>query len=131
VVVVDDADAGMTRIVRGRDIAPSTATQIQIQRLLGVPTPVYRHHLLLLESRTGPGVDKLAKLHGAIPMSRIQPRHRADQVCGLLAYACGLRADPAPCAPRELLSGFSWDDVSSIDRIARWDDAAGLVIDPP
>jgi glutamyl-Q tRNA(Asp) synthetase len=48
--VVDDAvRAKATRVVRGRDIAPSTATQVALQRLLGVPTPKYRHHLLLLE----------------------------------------------------------------------------------
>src|SRR6476646_6773063 len=48
-VVVDDADAGVTDVVRGRDIAPSTATQVMLQRLLGLPTPRYRHHLLLME----------------------------------------------------------------------------------
>lgn len=131
VVVVDDDAAGVTRIVRGRDIAPSTATQIQIQRLLALPTPIYRHHLLLLEPRAGaPGADKLAKMHGAIPMSRIQPRLRADELCGLLACAAGLRAEPTACTPRQLVSEFSWDRVGTEDRIARWDDAAGLLIDP-
>jgi hypothetical protein len=49
--VVDDAvRARATRIVRGDDIAPSTATQQALRRLLGLPSPrAYRHHLLLLE----------------------------------------------------------------------------------
>jgi glutamyl/glutaminyl-tRNA synthetase len=125
VVVVDDADAGVNRIVRGRDIAPSTATQVVIHRLLGLPQPVYRHHALLLEA----GDAKLAKLHGSIPFSRVQPRLRPDELCGLLAYACGLVAEPRTIAPRELLPAFSWSRVDGRDRVVRWDEATGLVID--
>jgi glutamyl/glutaminyl-tRNA synthetase len=140
VVVVDDADAGVNRIVRGRDIAPSTATQVVIHRLLGLPLPVYRHHALLLEARdTGVpgdgeagalGVDKLAKLHGSIPFSRVQPRYRPEELCGWLACACGLAAQPRAIAPRELLTEFSWSRVDGRDRVVRWDEVAGLVIDP-
>ena len=56
-VVVDDAEQAVTRIVRGRDLAPSTAIQVALQRALGFATPTYRHHLLLLEERG----DKFAK----------------------------------------------------------------------
>jgi glutamyl/glutaminyl-tRNA synthetase len=134
VVVVDDADAGVTRIVRGRDIAPSTATQVALQRLLGVPTPTYRHHLLLLEPRATAAAaagshDKLAKLHGSLPFTQLQPRHRPEELCGLLAYACGLVAAPAPCTPRALVADFSWDRVRDADRVARWDPDEGLVIE--
>jgi glutamyl-Q tRNA(Asp) synthetase len=129
VVVVDDADAGVTRVVRGRDIAPSTATQIAIQRVLALPTPTYRHHLLLLESRPAGATEKLAKLHGSIPFSVVQPRHRADELCGLLAHGCGLIPTLAPCTPRELVASFAWSRVDSIDRVARWSLRDGLVID--
>jgi glutamyl-Q tRNA(Asp) synthetase len=59
-VVVDDGAAGITDIVRGRDIAPSTATQVALQRLLGLPTPRYRHHLLLLEPTAAPAASPAA-----------------------------------------------------------------------
>lgn len=42
-VVVDDAEQGVTDIVRGADILDSTPRQIYLQKLLGVPTPSYLH----------------------------------------------------------------------------------------
>jgi glutamyl/glutaminyl-tRNA synthetase len=116
-VVVDDGDAGITDVVRGRDIAPSTATQVLLQRLLGLPTPRYRHHFLLLEQSGG----KLAKLHGSIPFSTVRARYSGPELCGLLAHAAGLIAEPRPCTPAELVGGFSWSRVPANDLVARWD----------
>ncbi len=135
-VVVDDADAGVTRVVRGRDLATSTATQVALQRLLGRPTPRYRHHLLLLEPRPAAAapVDplapapKLAKLHGSIPFDRLAARHDARTLVGLLAHGIGLRPTAAPCSPAELLLDFDWARVSRRDVVARWAD--GLVLEP-
>ena len=42
-VVVDDAFQGVTHIVRGADLLWNTPRQIYLQRLLGLPTPVYAH----------------------------------------------------------------------------------------
>jgi glutamyl-tRNA synthetase/glutamyl-Q tRNA(Asp) synthetase len=128
VVVVDDADAGITRIVRGRDIAPSTATQVLLQRRLGAPTPIYRHHFLLLEPREGEGDRKLAKLHGSIGYHALRTRYRGDELCGLLAHAAGLATDPARVTPRDLIAAFDWNRVPVHDKVARWD--GELCIDP-
>jgi glutamyl-Q tRNA(Asp) synthetase len=55
--VVDDAAQGITHIVRGADIAPSTGLHVLLQRLLDLPSPVYHHHDLLL----GSDGEKLSK----------------------------------------------------------------------
>lgn len=47
-VVVDDAAQGVTHVIRGRDLLEATHTQRLLQALLGLPTPLYRHHPLLL-----------------------------------------------------------------------------------
>jgi glutamyl-Q tRNA(Asp) synthetase len=45
--VVDDAAAGVTLVVRGADLRPSTPIQRLLQRLLGLPEPAYLHHPLV------------------------------------------------------------------------------------
>lgn len=126
VVVVDDAAAGVTRVVRGRDLATSTATQVAIQRLLGVPEPRYRHHMLLLQ----PHGDKLAKFHGAVGVDVLARSYDAAALCGIIAHAAGLRDTPAPCRPADLVVGFDWARVRGADRIMAWRRGA-LVLDFP
>jgi glutamyl-Q tRNA(Asp) synthetase len=45
--VVDDAASGVTLVVRGEDLRPSTPTQRLLQILLGLPEPAYLHHRLV------------------------------------------------------------------------------------
>jgi glutamyl-Q tRNA(Asp) synthetase len=63
-VVVDDAFQGITRVVRGADLLGSTAWQIDLQRSLGVPTPIYGHLPLLTEADG----SKLSKSTRAVPL---------------------------------------------------------------
>jgi glutamyl/glutaminyl-tRNA synthetase len=117
--VVDDQASSVTRIVRGRDLALHTATQVALQRLLGLATPAYRHHLLLLEPRG----EKLAKLHGSVSLPELRERYDARSLCGTLAHAAGLLARPEPVTPEDLLAGFGWDCVGTADRVLDWDGA--------
>ena len=119
-VVVDDAAGGITRVVRGRDLASSTAIHQVLQHRLGLPTPAYRHHLLLLEESGG----KLAKLHGAVGWRELAAHSAPEALCGFLAFAAGLRGAPAPARPRELLADFAWECVRRSDALLRWDGAA-------
>jgi len=115
-VVVDDAAAHITDVVRGHDIAASTATQVLLQRLLGLPTPRYRHHFLLLE----PAGDKLAKLHGSIPFTQLRARYDGPSLCGHLAHLAGIAATPAPTTPHDLVATFDWARVRRDDVVVRW-----------
>ncbi len=46
-VVLDDAAQGVTHVVRGQDLFEATRIHVALQRLLGLPTPVYHHHALV------------------------------------------------------------------------------------
>ncbi|MBO9537982.1 tRNA glutamyl-Q(34) synthetase GluQRS [Herbaspirillum sp.] len=81
-VVVDDADQGITDIVRGADLLDSTARQIYLQGLLGYPTPRYLHVPLLM-NEVG---EKFSKQNGAqaIDLGRpLQELQRAAAFLGL------------------------------------------------
>ncbi|MDP1875011.1 tRNA glutamyl-Q(34) synthetase GluQRS [Phenylobacterium sp.] len=56
-VVVDDALQGVTHVIRGGDLFEAAHVQRLLQALLGLPTPIYRHHRLL----AGPDGKRYAK----------------------------------------------------------------------
>ena len=68
-VVVDDAEQGITEIVRGADLLASTPRQIHLQRLLGLPAPGYLHLPAVLNAQG----EKLSKQTQAEPLARIDP----------------------------------------------------------
>jgi glutamyl-tRNA synthetase/glutamyl-Q tRNA(Asp) synthetase len=114
--VVDDGLQQITRVVRGRDLAASTAIHVTLQRLLGFSTPIYRHHFLLLEESGG----KLAKLHGAVGWRELREHYAPEALCGLLAAVAGLIETAAPIRPSELLAAFDWGRVRGADLLMRW-----------
>ncbi len=95
-VVVDDAQQGVTEVVRGADLLASTARQITLQRALGYPPPKY-HHLPLVVADDG---AKISKRNGALAL----PALNADRIRTTLALALrvlGIDVEAAP--PREML----------------------------
>ena len=48
--VIDDAEQKITEVVRGADLCEITSVQVLLQRLLGLPTPVYHHHRLIRDT---------------------------------------------------------------------------------
>ncbi|RYF75989.1 MAG: tRNA glutamyl-Q(34) synthetase GluQRS [Comamonadaceae bacterium] len=89
-VVVDDADQGVTDVVRGEDLTDNTARQIALQQALGLPTPTYLHVPLVL----GANGEKLSKQNGATPID-IETPVAARASLGCAARALGLIDAPS------------------------------------
>ncbi len=96
-VVVDDAEQGITHVVRGEDLADNTARQIVLQRALQRPTPAYLHTPLVRDAQG----EKLSKQNGA------QALDLADPVAALDRAARTLGLPPATTdAVGEALAGW-------------------------
>jgi glutamyl-Q tRNA(Asp) synthetase len=95
-VVVDDADQGITHVVRGEDLADNTARQLLLQEALALPTPAYLHTPLVL----GANGEKLSKQNGAAALDLHDP------IAALRAAAAtlGLPANGEPTLGRWLSS---------------------------
>ncbi|CAN5394254.1 tRNA glutamyl-Q(34) synthetase GluQRS [soil metagenome] len=66
--VVDDARQGVTHVIRGEDLIATTSIQRVLQALLDLPTPVYRHHPLLL----GPDGKRYAKRDRSVTLAELR-----------------------------------------------------------
>ena len=97
-VVVDDAYQKITDIVRGIDLIDSTARQICLQQLLGLPQPIYAH-LPVIVNEQG---QKLSKQHRATPIDISRP---AELLIESLRF---LQQSPddnlVGCSPEEILN---------------------------
>ncbi len=70
-VVTDDAQQGITHIVRGEDLLSNTARQIHLQKVLGYDTPQYRHLPLILDEHG----EKLSKQTLATQINTEDEKH--------------------------------------------------------
>ncbi len=67
-VVHDDALQRVTHVIRGEDLRASTHVHVLLQKLLGLPTPVYRHHPLLV----GPDGKRYAKRDKSLTLAALR-----------------------------------------------------------
>ena len=107
-VVVDDAFQEITRVVRGADLIASTPWQIDLQRALSLPTPIYGHLPLLLE----PDGAKLSKSRHALPLDRSQVAKGLTATLTLLS-----QRPPADLAHSTVKDVWKW-------AFAHWDPQA-------
>jgi glutamyl-tRNA synthetase len=102
-VVVDDAAQGVTEVIRGDDLVPSTPRQLLLYRALGLTPPRFAHVPLVV----GPDGRRLAKRHGDTRLAALrQAGVKPEALVGLLAWSCGWIERPEPVRPAELLSRF-------------------------
>ena len=108
-VVVDDAQMGITEVVRGDDLIPSTFRQIELFQALGTQLPAFAHVPLVL----GPDGRRLAKRHGDTRLSHFRDSGVApESIVGWAAFTAGLVPDPQPIAASDLIDTFAWDQLS-------------------
>lgn len=110
-VVVDDADNGVTQVVRGRDLLASTPRQQYLFSLLGKPAPEYFHVPLLL----APDGRRLSKRDGDLDLGALLERVSPEEIIGALAFAAGLLEKKVPISAAELATIFHWRKVQHDD----------------
>jgi len=102
-VVVDDAAAGVTEVVRGADLVESTPRQAHLADLLGLPRPSWMHVSLAV----GSDGRRLAKRHGAVTLAELTTAGMGpDAVLGVLAASLQLADRGEPVTPAVLLDRF-------------------------
>jgi glutamyl-Q tRNA(Asp) synthetase len=97
-VVVDDAEQGVTHVVRGADLLDNTPRQIYLQQLLGLPQPAYAHVPVLTE----PDDAKLAKSRRSVRLDQGEVLPQLLAVFSML----GLRV---PSALRAATVADAWE----------------------
>jgi glutamyl-tRNA synthetase len=104
-VVVDDAEMGVTDIVRGDDLLDSTPRQILLYRALGLADRIPRYfHLPLVVGTDG---RRLAKRHGDTRLASYREKGvPASRVLALLARWCGIETSATGIRPADLLDSF-------------------------
>ena len=106
-VVTDDAEGGVTEVVRGRDLLSSSPRQIWLQRMLGFPEPEYCHVSLLV----APDGRRLSKRERDLDLGALRQLYTPEELLGKLAALADLQPEAAPVRAWELVSRFSWDCV--------------------
>ena len=108
--VVDDADMGITHIIRGDDHLSNTPRQVMVYEALGAPVPVFAHISMIL----GADGKKLSKRHGATSVEEYRDAgYLADAFVNYLALLGWALDGETTIVPRDVLaSRFSLDHVS-------------------
>jgi glutamyl-tRNA synthetase len=107
-VVVDDDAQGVTEVIRGDDLIPSTPRQLLLYEALNLRPPRFIHFPLVV----GPDGRRLAKRHGDTRLSALRTAGvTAENLLGLLAWSCGWIEEVRPATARELLPLFRLDAV--------------------
>src|SRR5262245_32327788 len=107
-VVVDDAEMGITEVIRGDDLIPSTPRQLLLYQAMNRTAPRFTHVPLVV----GPDGRRLAKRHGDTRLSTLRANGvKPEALVGLLAWSCGWLKNPKAVAVREVLPLF---DIKTI-----------------
>lgn len=98
-VAVDDAQMGVTDVVRGVDLLGSTPRQIWLLEVLGLPSPRYAHVPLVVAAD---GARLAKRTRGASVRELRAAGFSAEEIVGELAFGLGLAPDASPRTAREV-----------------------------
>jgi glutamyl-tRNA synthetase len=106
----DDIQMGITYVIRGEDLLPSTPRQLGLYRALGAPEPTFAHLPMVL----GPDKRKLSKRHGAVSVEEFRDRGvTADALVNYLALVGWSYDDHTTYMTRaELVERFTLERVN-------------------
>ena len=110
-VVTDDADGGITQVVRGRDLLESTPRQLYLYELLGKAAPEFYHVPLLL----APDGRRLSKRERDLDLGTLRERYQPEAILGFLASMAGLIPPGETASARELVPLFDWKKIPEAD----------------
>lgn len=107
-VVCDDAAMGITQVMRGDDLVPSTPRQIVLYRALRYSLPRFAHVPLV----HGPDGRRLAKRDDSIKLAALRLQGMDPRrLVGLLGQACGWSDRVEPSKPRDWIERFDWSSL--------------------
>lgn len=123
-VVHDDATTGVTQVIRGDDLVPSTPRQILLHQALGWTPPTFGHVPLVV----GPDGRRLAKRDGSIKLQTLRAAG-ADprRLIGWLARSCGWSEWIEPSTPSEWIGRFDPTTLPQTPREVAPGDLVGLI----
>lgn len=108
-VVVDDAEMGVTQVVRGQDLLGSCGRQMYLQRLLGLPHPEYAHVPLLM----APDGRRLSKRDRDLDLGEVRMQLTGPEpLIGWIGSLVGLTEPNEACSADTLCERFSWETVA-------------------
>ncbi len=107
-VVADDHAMGVTEVIRGGDLLPSTFRQRALYQFFGWVPPDFGHVPLVV----GPDGRRLAKRHGDTRLATLRECGvRPERLVGWLASSLGWIEKPEEIAAHELLPHFSLTNI--------------------
>ena len=110
-VTVDDGEAGVTEVVRGRDLLSSAPRQMYLQELFGFSHPEYGHVPMLL----APDGRRLSKRDRDLDLGQLRQAMTAEKLLGSLACSAGILDKSTPISARELAKEFSYTKLKTED----------------
>jgi glutamyl-tRNA synthetase len=123
-VVVDDAAMGVTQVIRGDDLVPSTPRQILLYRALGCEVPEFGHVPLAV----GPDGRRLAKRDQSIKLAALRdagvdPR----RLVGWMARSCGWADEIIPTVPHDWMGRAPLDAIPRVSWRVATEDLEALI----